>query len=131
MPPARTRLVLSPPRWPGLFLAMLALAGQVALGTVSPVPQATQDGLAALAAVSVLCGPGQPPAGKAHHRVPAKTTCPLNQAIAQAGTLLDPPAFVLVVPLLPVLRATFPPPARAPPAIRIAAAFPRGPPSLI
>lgn len=132
MPRRRIRLVLSPPRWPSLILAMVALAGQVALGALLPAQRTAQDGLATLAAASVLCQPDQTHHnGRTHHHAPAKAACPLNQAIAQAGILLDPPAFVLTVPLLPVLRTSFPPPVRAPPAIRIAAAFPRGPPPLI
>ncbi len=120
-------------RLPGLLLAVLALAMQLAAASVIPWTTPQAAGLDRLVAASICHGDsgaadrgGTPPG----HHAPACAVCPLCQAIAQAGVLLGSAAVALAAPPPAVSRAAAPPPARAPPARRVAAAAPRGPPAL-
>lgn len=108
----------------GTWLALLALAVQLAAASVVLPTTMPAAGVERLVAASICH-----PAGEHDkHPPPACVLCPLCQAIAHAGAILTPPVFALFVPHLPTTRTGLPPPARAPPARAVAAAYPRGPP---
>lgn len=116
----------------GFLAVVLALAGQLALGTFGPSADATRNAVLPRVA-TVLCstkgypGPAAPQPHQRHRRDCA--LCPL----CLTSTLVVP---LLAAPMsLPVPRAaalacfSLPPPARAPPRAP-GAALPRGPPVL-
>ena len=122
-----------PGRLAGLLLAVVALVSQLAFGAiVLPDEAAAQEqSVAALEAVSILCqspAPGQPP--PPHRHAPDCALCPLSAALDHQAVILG------AAPALPrpsramAVRATRPPPARAPPSQPRDTAYPRGPPSL-
>ena len=118
-------------RCAGRWLALLALAVQLAAASiVLPAAAQATASVDTLVAASICRGAPAPDGAPQHHR-PACTICPLCQAVAQAGVLLNPPLFALAAPAVQSLRAALPPPARAPPARVLASFHPRGPPRLI
>ena len=117
----------APRHRPGLLLALIALAVQLATASIVLPIAAPADTVDRLVAASI-CHPGKAPD---HRPPPACTICPLCQAIAHSGMLLAPPAFALAAPVAAGWRAALPPPARAPPGRVLVSAYPRGPPRLI
>jgi hypothetical protein len=116
----------------GNWLAALALVAQLAAASVVAMPTTPAVALDGLIAASLCTGAHDAAGGApAHHHAPDCTLCPLCQAIAHAGVLLASPAFALDAPPAARERSTLPPPARAPPAHALGAAYPRGPPFLI
>ena len=113
----------------GLLLAVLALAGQLALGTVV-LPEDTEA--AALGAANILCqtgAPEQPPAAPQHRRAPDGALCPLAAALAMPGAILTP-APLLPLPLTAGVRmAAVTPRPRAPPARPLRISLARAPPT--
>jgi len=73
----------------GLWLAMAALAMQLALGAVVAGP-GMSDGAGALAFASTICHVPADDTAPARHKAPCGTTCPLCLGIAQAGLLVVP-----------------------------------------
>ncbi len=73
----------------GLWLAMAALAMQVALGAVAAGP-GMADGAGALAFATSVCHVPAADTAPARHKAPCGAACPLCMAIAQAGVLLVP-----------------------------------------
>lgn len=121
------------PVWPhrvGAFLALLALAVQLAVASIVLPVATAATALDRLVAASICHAPAADGSKQPAH-APACAVCPICQAIAQGAALLPPAVFTLHVPAAVVLRAAPPPPARAPPSSALAAAWPRGPPSLI
>lgn len=115
----------------GLFLALLALVAQLALGAVVPRP--------AIALVldggGVICHALAPtdgtPSPAHHHRTPDCQFCPLCASLATPGIVLPgagphPPSPQIVA----FRRPGLPPPATAPPVRALLFAQPRGPPAL-
>lgn len=116
------------------LFAVVALAVQLAATSVVPWGAMQGAGIDRLLTASICHGDaaGADQGGApAHHHTPACAACPLCQAIAQAGLLLGPAGFVFAAPVAALLRITHLPPARAPPARRVAATSARGPPALI
>lgn len=119
----------------GLTAAVVALAGQIAIGAVVPQVAATPSQLAALAAVSFIChahgnaGDDQKP--MPGHHAPELTLFPLSEDLTQFGALLSPPLVFLAPPGAQAVRVSFVPPARAPPSCFFGSAYARGPPFLI
>ncbi len=128
------------PRWlpaglPGLLVAVVALASQLALGSVVlPDEAAARDqSVATLDALTILCdaagpaSPGQPPR---HQHHPDCALCPLSVALALPAVVLTsepalpPPSSRLAD------GAALPPPARGPPAQPRHTPPSRGPPVL-
>ena len=114
-----------------LFLALLALGCQLAVGAT--VPAAAAQALAPLAGYGVIChaddGTGGAPTPQ--HKAPDCQFCPLCAAFSTpSATLADvpivPPPVAIALPMAAPL-----PPATAPPATRPLETRPRGPPSLI
>jgi hypothetical protein len=126
----------------GLFLALLAVAMQLALGAAggsgraAPIPDAARGAeLALLSALlpgaSILChadtdAPSPIPQPREHGDC---AICPLCAAIAHPAALPATPA-ILPSLLLAIPLAAPPPPATAPPAIDRTSAQPRAPPAL-
>ncbi len=112
----------------GLVVAVWAVTGQIAFGGTMLVEAAR----ARLGAQNFICHVGDggtAPAGP-HHGADCDT-CPLCQAFAEAH-VLSPLAAAPALPppsLAWQRRDTMRPPARAPPAFTLAAAWPRGPPA--
>ncbi len=115
----------------GLLAAIIALAGQIALGAVILRAPAQPSPIATLDAASVLCGPsaGTNKAPRQHHPIGLALSA-LAQALAQSGSLLGPAnlSFPMPAAQAPSLLRP-PPPAAAPPLSRLAAQ-PRAPPFL-
>jgi len=113
-----------------VFLALLALAVQLAVGATVPQPQ-----LAALDRIAAICHAGTtpdeaPPA--APHHTPDCLLCPLcatlagpSLGLAGSGPVLPPPGVTVIA------RAALPPPATAPPARQGTTAQPRAPPHIL
>jgi hypothetical protein len=116
-----------------LLAAMIALAGQIALGSVVLRASGGPTEAARLDAVALLCHAGGAAAmhGKSlpHHPSGVQLSA-LAQALAQAAGLLGPASVRLCAPQVPALFIPQPWSARAPPASVRLAAQPRGPPSL-
>jgi hypothetical protein len=112
---------------PGLLLAIVALAMQLAAASIVPFRPAPVAGLDRLVAASIC---HTDTGGAPRHRAPDCVLCPLCQAIAHAGVPLHPGFAALPAPVAAAARLVSLPPARAPPLRRIAAAAPRGPPDL-
>lgn len=118
------------PSLPGLFLALLALAVQLAVGAnvpVTAVPARMQ-----VAALGIIChsdhGTNSP---APHHRAPDCQFCPLCGALTTPAPTLGSGPFVPTPVSVRTTQAAPLPPARAPPATYPFAAPPRGPPSLV
>lgn len=116
----------------GTSLALLALLGQLVLGTL--VPKTVEPTLAALFPwAGIIChgGPAAPAPASHHHSLPGWAVCPF--CLALSVPLPNPSASARV----PARSAAWiawrplPPPARAPPARHPTSAQPRGPPTLI
>ena len=119
----------------GLFMAVLALLGQITLAPITPGIAALPD--AALFGDVAICHSGAPagsdsgsPAGHAQHGKQC-ALCPVCHALAAAAFLpvpeSEPPAPAMAL----AAQHTRPPPARAPPiAAVLAATYPTGPPNL-
>lgn len=121
-------------RLPGLLLAVVALAVQLAAASIVPWMAAPEAGLDGLVAASICHGAagaadqgGAPSPQRSHDCA----ICPFCQAIAHAGVLLGPAPAALALPTPAASRVAALPPARAPPTPRIVAARPRGPPALV
>lgn len=122
-----------PSRLCGLLAVLVALVSQLALAGVVLPDESPQSQLAALDAASIFCQTGS---GTGNDRPPAPhhaadyAICPLSVSLAQATAILAPD---VLLPLPSHGRAMRPgalPQARAPPSRIVAAAYPRGPPSL-
>jgi hypothetical protein len=119
--------------WFGLIAAVIALAGQIALGAVVLRSPAGASDAARLDAVAVLCHVGGTTSGESKtlpHHPSGVPVSALAQAVAQAAGLLGPASASLRAPIIParfILRPLSP---RAPPAGARLAAQPRGPPTL-
>lgn len=113
----------------GLFLALLALMCQVAVGAT--VPAAAAQALRPLAGFGVICHAEDGGPAPAHrHSAPDCQLCPLCVAfVTPAATLADAPAVPAPVSVALPLAAP-PPPATAPPVPRPLETRPRGPPAL-
>ncbi len=111
---------------PGLILAVVALAIQLAAASVIPFTALSVAGVERLAAASICHSDqgGQP----SPHHAPDCAVCPLCHAIAHAGALLAAPAVAVAAPLLLAARAFALPTSRAPPRATLSAASARGPP---
>ncbi len=117
-------------RLPGLLLAVLALAGQLAVGSLAPADAGVDAQLSALAAAMGQCRTPAPGDDTRHRRPPECAT-----AVAAAGLVL--PGFVVAPsPVLPgpvasgVVRRVSAVSARGPPSHGSRVGFPRGPPVL-
>ena len=127
-PPLRYRAL-------GLFLAVLALFGQMSVGLAMPAPDLAGPGPAGFGAFPIChagqaddAGPASVPVTR-HHGMDC-ALCPLCTALA-AVAVLPVPGPPLPVPVAVVARMGAPPPARAPPvAAVLPATFPTGPPRL-
>ena len=119
----------------GLLMAVLALLGQVALGSIMPVQAAPSN--TALFGDVPLCHSGAPvgsdngaPAGHAQHGMQG-ALCPVCHALAAAAFLPVSAPQPLAPSTTLVARHAPSPPARAPPvAAVLAATYPTGPPNL-
>jgi hypothetical protein len=128
VPPARYSA-----RLPALLALILALACQVASGTLLSAQTAAAAPSQALAAVTILCQFGHHPAQRApapHHHV---TQAALIRAAAANATHAAPGAAPPTVPAPTILRQAEArlPPARAPPAHPAPTPYPTGPPTLV
>jgi len=122
-------------RLSGLLAALIALAGQIALGAVVLRAPARPSPIATLDAASLLCGasadtnkapahhrPDQHPAGLAFSAI--------AQALAQSGSLLGPASLSFPMPAAQAPSLLRPSPPTAAPSLLRLAAQPRAPPSL-
>jgi len=116
----------------GLLLALLALASQIAVGSlVLPEDSAAAE----LDAVAILCqvtAPGAPqqPGAPHHHHAPDCAICPFCAALALPGAILTPAPLLPAPSLHRVAQIALPPPSRGPPSRPLRIALPRGPPLL-
>jgi Protein of unknown function (DUF2946) len=120
-------------RLPGLLLAVIALAVQLAAASIVPWTAVPQTSLNRLVATSICHSDGvaaDQDGMPSRHQSPDCAICPLCQAIAHADVLRSSVSAALLAPTLAVSRVAALPPARAPPTRRVAAAAPRGPPEL-
>jgi hypothetical protein len=112
----------------GLLLALLALITQIALGAV--VPQLAR----ATEVAGVICHVG---AASSEQPAPAKQhpldclLCPVCLSLTTAASLLPTTGGPFPLPKVTAYQPPGLPPSTAPPLLRLAAAQPRGPPSLI
>ncbi len=115
----------------GLLLVMLALAGQVAFGSLAPVDAVTDAQRSELAAAMGQCRTpdGEPGHDTRHRRLP--DCAPAVSAELALPGFVAAPEPVLPVPVAAVaVRIASPVSARAPPSHLSHAGFPRGPPVL-
>jgi len=120
-------------------MAVLALLGQIALGSAVPAQAApwVPDLLASPSGDLPICHSGAPgtsddeaPAGHAHHGMQC-ALCPACHALAAAAVLPVPTSAVPAPLATLAARQALSPPARGPPAPAVlAATYPTGPPSL-
>ena len=120
-------------------MAVLALLGQVALGSAVPAQAApwVSDLLASPSGDIPICHSGAPrtsddgaPMGHAHHGMQC-ALCPACHALAAAAVLPVPTSAVPAPLATLAARQALPPPAPGPPAPAVlAATYPTGPPSL-
>ncbi len=106
---------------PGLLVAVLAIASQLALGTIVLPDEAAarEQSVAALDALSILCNAAAPaaPDQPVHHRHnPDCAVCPLSVALAMPAAVLGSAPEVPAPSSQSAARATLLPPARGPPA---------------
>ncbi len=117
------------PRAPrfGLLAALLALAAQLAFGAAVPHPALGEPGF------GIICHAGQDegslPARPGHH-APDCAICPLCLSLTAPAPTLGETPFVPVPRVRATLSPVVLPPATGPPAFAVAAAQPRGPPTL-
>jgi hypothetical protein len=129
----RGRLTLLPHRL-GMSLAVMALFGQLALGTL--VPRETQETVASLFPwlPSICHADGSANSGNTqgkHHTLPGWMVCPFCLSLSVPAPHPVAPVVVPLPPIAWIIWRPVPPPARAPPARSEYAAQPRGPPTLI
>jgi hypothetical protein len=118
---------------PGVLLALVALAMQLAAASVVPFAPAAA-GLDRLVAASICHGDGAAwdhGNAPAPHHAPDCAVCPVCQVVAHAGPILATPLAVFAAPALFALRADSLPPSRAPPGAAISAHSARGPPATV
>ena len=114
---------------PGLLLAVVALAIQLAAASVMPFAPLAAAGVDRLVAASICHTSAHDDGGTpAPRHAPDCAVCPLCHAIAHAGALLAAPAVVAAAPLLLAARAFALPASRAPPRATVSAPSARGPP---
>jgi hypothetical protein len=117
----------------GLLLAVVALAMQLAAGSL--VPRASISDSVDQLIASAICHADSdiptPNNAPAQHHAPDCAVCPICQAMAQAPMLLSAPMAVLLAPVLRMAASFILPPARAPPGRPATAASARGPPATI
>ena len=115
----------------GLLVAVVAMVSQLALGAMVLPDDRPADPVAALTALSVLCQAGHPAGGRPApaRRAPQAAVCPLGVTLASPAVIVGPAPALPAPPAELALRAA-PPPAGAPPALAVTAAYPRGPPVL-
>lgn len=116
-------------RLPGLLLAMLALACQLAAGALAPVDAAAERQVSELAAAMGQCR-GAAPGDHGRHRrapecAPAVAEVALPAFVAAVSPVVPGPAGSVAVRRVSVVSA------RAPPSHGSHAGFPRGPPALV
>ncbi|HWA80390.1 MAG TPA: hypothetical protein VG848_08785 [Acetobacteraceae bacterium] len=118
-------------RLSGLLAAIIALAGQIALGAVILRAPAAPSPIATLDAASVLCGPlaGTNEAPRHHHPIGLALSA-LAQALAQSSSLLGPANLSFPMPAVQAPSLLPPPPPAAAPSLVRLSAQPRAPPSL-
>lgn len=119
----------------GLFLAMLALAGQMALGATVAPGEPSDAGLLELGALGVICHADAPAdtdhAPSPHRHSPDCAICPLCVAMAMPATAVVASGPMLPAPTIALVgRASVPAPVRGPPSRPLLIARPRGPPVL-
>ena len=124
---------LQPAWFLGLLLAVLALAGQLAVGALAPADAAVDRQLSELAALTSQCK-GTPPADPGrdsrHRRLPdcapaaSSVELVLPGFLPSPGPALPPPLAQGAAPLASLVSA------RGPPSRRVGVGFPRGPPVL-
>jgi hypothetical protein len=111
----------------GLVLAMLALAMQLAAGSLMMPRLASDDFSTALTAS--ICHAGTDDNAPAPHRAPDCALCPICQAMAQAHPLLAPPEVAVVAPMAFVVLAITRKSSHARPNQAATPATARGPPA--
>ncbi|HET9018049.1 MAG TPA: hypothetical protein VFN46_00585 [Acetobacteraceae bacterium] len=111
------------------LLALVALALQLAAASIvlpaSTIQAASVD---QRVAASICAGRPSPDGTRRHPHLPRHSLVPLCQAVSTAGALLTPAPPPFAAAAEPVIRPIPLPPARAPPALPLAVAYPRGPP---
>jgi hypothetical protein len=113
----------------GLLLCGLALAVQLGFGAVVRPGQGGKSPLAKVAALVVLChARGTGPAPRDGQPIPDCILCPVSTALSALSFAAAPPPVLPGLSVRLIGAAAITPPARAPPRIAVAAAFPRGPP---
>jgi len=116
--------------WLGLWLAILALAGQMALGAVVPgaMGQQPDDGLTPFTVT--ICHAGAPRDGStpAQHDRSDCTLCPLCFAASHAGAVLLPASPHIGNRPALLIDGNAAAPASAPPSRPVAIPYPTGPP---
>ncbi len=118
---------------PGLLLAVLALAGQLALGAVVLPDAPARSQAEALDALSVICvaeAPVQPQPERRHPHRPECALVALSAALALPAAMLLPAAPLPVPTVGVLLRQAVAVSARGPPSHASYLGFPRGPPVL-
>jgi hypothetical protein len=119
-------------RFFGLILAVLALVGQISVGSVVPAQSVAAEQENALEAALVLChsdngsAPSHPT--PLHHHMCA--LCPLCHVPAQHSVVLTASLFLPIPSTGMTTRVRGIAAARAPPTPILVSAYPRGPPSL-
>jgi hypothetical protein len=130
-----SRRTVSPARcFARLLVLILALACQVVSGALLPAQAASASPSEALAAATVFCQAGHHPADHTpaphHHATDSALLRATAAGALHYATQAGAPA-ALPPPALMRIGAVGLPPARAPPAGRMASAYPRGPPALV
>ncbi len=132
------RGTFAPPLY-GLFAAMLALIGQLAMSSLMPMEMTAPRAptlAELLASPDAIChaegsdAPADLPAPHRHHDNDC-ALCPLCAALSVPAVALSPAPVLPPPSLAQPIRFARLPPARAPPARFAAAAQPRGPPASI
>jgi hypothetical protein len=110
----------------GLIAALLALAGQLALGASVPSPALELSGFGVICHAGGDTGGPPPPS----HQAPDCALCPVCATLAVQAPLLAAPPMLPAPRAVRVARRTILPPPTAPPVVALLAAQPRGPPVL-
>lgn len=115
------------------LIGVLALVGQLAMGSMPPPDEAARSQLQALNAVGVLCQGSRHASDDSHNR-PHRHGSPALCLLADAAGL--PAALPVPGPMLPAPqrhlagRRLLPLGARAPPSRGVQSGYPRGPPPI-
>ncbi|HUC16821.1 MAG TPA: hypothetical protein VMA37_03930 [Acetobacteraceae bacterium] len=123
-----TRRFTTRTRFSGLLAALIALAGQIALGAVILRAPTQPSPIATLDAASLLCGPSSGPHKAPTHHPASLALAALTQALAQSTGLLGSASVALCVPAGQAPSLLRPPSLDAPPSLSRLAAQPRAPP---